>query len=418
MNRTLNVTTVLGPDTLRFDALNGREEISRLFDFNLTLKSEQKSLDPDAMLGTSVTVDIELPGGAKRYLNGQCARFALVGKKGRHYLYEAELKPWLWYATRRSDYQVFQNMTAPDMVKKVLAPYPFETRFVLSRSYRTWDYCVQYRETDANFVMRMLEHEGIWFWFEHSAGEHALVITDDIGMASPFPGYASIPYFSPDLTYPDQDHLDTWSAGGKVKPGKYSARDYNFKTPAAELLTQRATPAGHAFDSYDIFDYPGGYPTVGEGDPYARVRIEELQTTQRRGHATGRARGLAPGRLFSLERHPASAHNREYLVIAADYQFSDNDYESSASADSLVLRTVMETHPSDQPFRPRRDTPKPQTMGPDTAVVTGPPGQEIYTNEHGQVKISFPWNRYCSKDHNSSCWVRVSHPWAGAGFGG
>ena len=418
MNRVLNVTTVFGDDALRFSTLNGHEEISRLFDMTLVMKSEQKGLDPQAILGTPVTVEIELAGGARRHINGQCEQFALVGKEGRHYLYQARLKPWLWYGTRRSDYRIFQNMTAPDMVKQVLGNYPFPTRFMLTRSYRVWEYCVQYRESDTQFVMRMLENEGIWFWFEHSAGEHVMVITDDIGLCNPYPGYASIPYFDPDVTYPDEDHIDTWSSGGSVKPGQYMSHDYNFTMPRSDLAVRRDQSPGHAHGSYEIFDYPGGYTNLGEGEAYARVRVEELQSAHLRGQATGRARGLAPGYLFTLERHPSASQNREYLVVAAHYQFSDNDYEAASGSSSHVLRIRVETHPSDQPFRAQRLTPRPQTMGPDTATVTGPKGQEIYTDEYGRVKVSFPWNRYCSKDENSSCWIRVSHPWAGSSFGG
>ncbi|SDT97432.1 type VI secretion system Vgr family protein [Halopseudomonas salegens] len=417
MNRLINVTTALG-DRLRFSALSGHEEVSRLFDFALTLKSEDDNLSPDAMLGTSVTLEIALPGGGVRHLNGQCVHFAAVGSAGRFYLYEAQLKPWLWYATRRTDYRIFQKMTAPDMIRQVLADYPFEVRLILSRSYRTWEYCVQYRETDANFVMRMLENEGIWFWFDHSAGEHALVLTDDIGLRNPYPGYASIPYYAPDQTYPDKDHLDRWSAGQQVRSGQFMARDYNFTMPKADLAAVSELRPGHAHDSYECFDYPGGYDDLDQGSTYAKLRMEELQSTQARGHAAGRARGLAPGWLFTLEKHPVGKYNREYLIVAADYRFSDNDYEAGGSSDSHSFRIDIQTHPSDQPFRPQRLTPKPLTQGPDTATVTGPPGQEIHTDKYGRVTVSFPWNRYCSKDQDSSCWIRVSHPWAGSGFGG
>ncbi|WP_133822085.1 type VI secretion system Vgr family protein, partial [Tahibacter aquaticus] len=371
-----------------------------------------------AMLGQPVTVDFELDGGARRYLNGQCVHFRSAGRRGKQYLYIAQLKPWLWYATRRSDYRIFQNLTTPDIVKQVLAMYPFQTKWLLSRSYRKWTYCVQYRETDANFVQRLLEHEGIWFSFDHSAGEHTLVITDDIGLASPYPGYATIPFYPHDHTIPDKDHLHGWAAGGNVQSGKYSARDYNFVMPSADLTTLRAQPAGHPHASYDIFDYPGSYPTLGEGDPYARVRLEELQAGHQRSHGQGRARGLAPGRLFTLEKHAVGDYNKEYLVVAADYDFSDNDYEATEDSGEHRLSIASEFHPTDQPYRPERRTPKPHTMGPESAVVTGPAGQEIYTNEHGQVKVQFHWDRYGKKDENSSCWIRVSHPWAGTGFGG
>ncbi|MCQ4167486.1 type VI secretion system Vgr family protein [Tahibacter harae] len=418
MNRTLNVTTPLGPEVLRFDSLQGRESLSQLFDFQLTLTSEEKGLAAPALLGQPITVDFELEGGARRYLNGQCVHFRSAGRAGRRHLYVAQLKPWLWYATRRSDYRIFQQMTTPDIVKQVLAMYPFQTKWLLSRSYRKWNYCVQYRETDANFVQRLLEHEGIWYWFEHSAGEHTLVMTDDIGLATPYPGYATIPFYPQDVSVPDKDHFNGWAAGGNVQSGKYAARDYNFVMPSADLTTQRAQPAGHPHASYDIFDYPGSYPTLGEGDPYARVRLEELQSSHLRSFSQGRARGVAPGRLFTLEKHAVGDYNKEYLVVGAEYDFSDNDYEATEDSGEHRLTIAAEVHPTDQPYRPERRTPKPHTMGPESAVVTGPAGQEIYTNEHGQVKVQFHWDRYGKKDENSSCWIRVSHPWAGTGFGG
>ena len=418
MHRALNVTTPLGPDALRFDGLQGREALSQLFDFQLTLKSDEKGLSADDLLGRPITVDLELDGGGRRHLNGQCTHFRSAGRRGKQHLYIANLRPWLWYATRRSDYRIFQGQTTPEIVKEVLGFYPFPTKWLLSRSYRKWTYCVQYRETDLNFVQRLLEHEGIWFWFDHAAGEHTLVLTDDIGLASPYPGYATIPFYPHDHTVPDKDHLHGWAAGGNVQSGKYSARDYNFVMPSADLTTQRKQPASHPHASYDIFDYPGSYPTLGEGDPYARVRLEELQSGHKRSHGQGRARGLAPGRLFTLEKHAVAPYNREYLVVAAEYDFSDNDYEANDGSSEHQLTIAAEFHPTDQPYRPQRITPKPHTMGPESAVVTGPAGQEIYTNEHGQVKVQFHWDRYGKKDENSSCWIRVSHPWAGTGFGG
>ncbi len=418
LNRTLNVSTVFGDDALRFSSLKGREEVSRLFEFNVILKSEQKDLDPQAILGTPVTVEVELAGGAKRHLNGQCAHFMLAGKEGRHYLYHARLKPWLWYTERRSDYRIFQNMLAQDMIQQVLGNYPFSFKFLLTRQHREWEYCVQYGETDLNFVMRMMENEGMWFWFEHSAGEHTLVISDDLVMCETYPNYAEVPYFDPDFTYPDEDYLDTWAAGSDVTTGQYMAHDYNFTMPRSDLPTQRDNSLEHAHGSYEVFNYPGGYCNTDEGEQYARTRLEELQSIRKRGFASGSARGMAPGYLFNLLRHPAGSQNREYFIVAANYHWVDNDYEATSASREHLFRIDLETHCSDQPFRAERLTAKPSSLGPETATVTGPEGQEIYTDEYGRIKVSFPWNRYCSKDENSSCWIRVSHPWAGAGFGG
>jgi type VI secretion system secreted protein VgrG len=417
MNRLFNLTSPFG-DVLRFERLSGREAVSQLFEFELTASSEERGLAPTAALGQPFTVEFEVEGGGKRYLNGQCVAFRSVGRNGRKHLYTASLRPGLWYATRRSDYRIFQHKTVIDIVKEVLGAYPFAIKWMTAGSYSPWTYCVQYRETDANFVMRMLELEGLWFYFEHAAGEHTLVITDDIGLASPFPNYASIEFYPQDISIPDKDHLSFWADAGQVTSGKYIARDYNFVMPSADLETQQVLPGGHPHASYDIFDFPGEYQTLGEGLPFARVRMEELHAAHLRAACEGRARGVAPGRLFTLAKHAVGRYNREYLVLACDYQFADNDYEGSSSGHAVETHISAEVHPSDQPYRPARRTPKPLTNGPDSAVVTGPAGQEIHTDEYGRVKVQFHWDRYGKRDENSSCWIRVSQPWAGSGFGG
>ena len=246
MNRTLNVTTPLGPEVLRFDMLQGKRKHCRtLFDFQLTMKSDGKGLSAEDCSGQSG--DRGFRAGwwrAPSYLNGQCVHFRSAGRRGQQHLYIASCGPGCGMRRGAATTASFQNKSAPDIVKEVLAGYPFPVKWMLSRSYRKWVYCVQYRETDANFMQRLLEHEGIWFWFDHTPGEHTLVITDDIGLASPYPGYATIPFYPHDHTVPDKDHLHGWAAGGNVQSGKYSARDYNFVMPSADLTTRRTNPAG------------------------------------------------------------------------------------------------------------------------------------------------------------------------------
>lgn len=418
MNRKINIQTILGDDALRFASLDGHEAISHLFDFNLTLKSLQNNIDPADILGTSMTLSVELNSGSIRYLNGECVHFMLAGKEGRYYLYQACLKPWLWHAGQRTDFRMFQHMNAEAMIAQVLSIYPFAHRFMLTGSYREWEYCVQYGESDLSFVMRMMEHEGMWFWFEHKNGEHVLIITDELSMCEPFPGYEQIPFYDPDQTKSNEDSIQTWSSGRQARPGQYMAHDYNFTMPRTELPSHSNQTPGHAHDSYEVFAYPGGHTNLDEGEVYARIRMEALQSDHMRGQARANARGFAPGHLFSLTKHPAASQNREYLIIAAHYRWQDNDYEAHNSSGSHEFWVDIQTHDTTHAFRPAQITPKPRSSGPETAVVAGPEGQEIYTDEYGRVKVSFPWNRYCNKDENSSCWIRVSHPWAGAGFGG
>jgi type VI secretion system secreted protein VgrG len=417
MNRLFNLSSPFG-DALRFERLTGREAVSELFEFELTGSSEERGLAPTSALGQPFTVEFEVEGGDKRFLNGQCVAFRSVGRSGRKHLYRATLRPGLWYATRRTDYRIFQKMTVVDIVKDVLGAYPFAVKWLTAGSYSPWNYCVQYRETDANFVMRMLEQEGLWFWFEHAAGEHTLVITDHIGLASPFPNYESIEFYPHDVSVPDRDHLNFWADAGQVTSGKYVARDYNFIMPSTDLSTDETLPGAHPHANYEVYDFPGEYENLGEGLPFAKVRMEELQAGHLRASCEGRARGVAPGRLFSLSKHAVGRYNREYLVLACDYQLADNDYDGHGGASAVETHISAEVHPSDQPYRPARRTPKPLSSGPDSAVVTGPAGQEIHTDEYGRVKVQFHWDRYGKKDENSSCWIRVSHPWAGSGFGG
>lgn len=417
MQRNYNLFSPLPPQDLRFVSLNGTEEISKLFDLTLTLQSSRGDIDPNELIGKALTLEIDQPGGP-RFINGQCSHFKCTGKQGRHYSYRASIRPWLWYASRRQDYRIFQHKKVPEIVQEVLGTYGFELRLELSKSYRTWEYCVQYRETDANFVMRMLEHEGIWFWFDHKAGSHALVITDDIGLASPAPGCAGLPYRSSGRGNPNEDFITGWYSGNSVTSGDYAARDYHFKEASALLDTQHKKPGAHPFADLQIFDYPGGYYQSGEGDSYAQVRMEELHSQHQRCSGTAAARGIAPGRLFSLTQHTQPALNKEYLIIACHYQFQANDYEADAGTTPFMMDIQITSQPSSQPFRPLRTTPKPISQGPDTAIVTGPAGKEIHTDEFGRVIVQFQWDRYGKKDENSSCWIRVSHPWAGSGFGG
>lgn len=417
MNRIINAHTPMGSDLL-FSALNGREEISRLFDFTLELKSLQRGIAIKSLLGQSITLEMAVEGNATRYLNAQCSHFQSTGKIGRYYVYEARLRPWLWYASRRSDYKIFQQMTVPEIVLDVLGKnYPFPVDNRLTASYRTWDYNVQYRETDFNFVSRLMEHEGIYYYFEHAMGEHTLVLCDGLNAHSPFPGYAAIPFYMPDSAHTGEDYFDTWAVGQAIDSGAYHTDDYDFTKPAADLSTGRSKPRPHPHADYEIYDYPGGYTETDDGDRYSRVRMEELQADHETIQGFGEVRGAAPGRLFTLKRHPRADQNREYLITGAHYTLRDNSYEADSNVGTLTWRVNIDALPSSETYRPQRLTPKPRSMGPETAVVVGPPGEEIYTDEYGRVKVQFHWDRYGKLDDQSSCWIRVSHPWAGSNYG-
>jgi type VI secretion system secreted protein VgrG len=417
MSRTLTALTPLG-DALKFSSLNGREEMSRLFEFQMELLAETNSIAPSAVLGKSMGVEIELIGGARRYLDGHCMRFGYTGKHGRYHRYSATIRPALWYATRGSDMKIFQKMKVPDIIKEVLGKYPVTIEDKLTADYRTWDYCTQYRETDFNFISRLAEHEGIYYYFKHSAGNHTLVLADAISAHAPFPGYDSIPYYPPDAAYADneKDHFQQWQLSQAVDPGIYVTDEYDFKKPKADLSLNEPKPRDHSNASYEIFDFPGGYTELGDGRHYTKVRMEELQHLHKSVNGAGHVRGAAPGYLLSLTNHKRGDQNQQYLISAVDYAMQDNQYEADGSGE-YSFHINMTATPSSEPYRPKRLTPKPHTTGPESAKVVGPKGEEIYTDKYGRVKVQFHWDRYGKEDENSSCWIRVSHPWAGSGFG-
>lgn len=262
MNPIFHLTTALGPGALAFAALSGREEVSRLFAFTLNLTGSGPEFDPDTLLGTPMTLAIDLPDGSRRHLGGECVQVACLGIREGRLHYQATLRPWLWYASRDERCRLFERRSVPEMVRQVLASYPFRTRFLLSRPYAPRLYCAQYRESDADFVMRLLESEGLWFWFEHLPGRHELVIADDLAFSQAQAPRRRIRYCGPGRGAGHPEYLDSWSSA------------------------------------------------CGLGEPAPRSQ------------ASGCTASLAPGQSFQLEGHPGQATPPPQWVAAADYRFS------------------------------------------------------------------------------------------------
>lgn len=419
MERIVDVVTPLG-EALWFRQMRGTEALSCLFEFDVVFHSKQSGLSAKAMLGKDVTLKVETEGGKSiRYFNGICTRFGSAGREGVHLIYTAKLRPWLWLASRRSDCKIFQFKKVPAIISEVLGKYGFTVSNKLKKTYREWEYCVQYQETDLNFVMRLMEHEGIYFYFQHSQGNHALVLVDETSCHSPLPGKSTIKYYGLDAAaVVDEEHFNSWQVLEEVNPGEYITDDYDFENPRGDLKTKRKNPLGHSHDAWERYMWPGGYIKVGDGENYAGVRIESLESEHDRTEGNTTVRTMAPGYLFTLERCPRADQNREYLAVAVNYFFRDNSRMSAGSGDGDATWNILVTsQPTSIPYRPQPVTGKPVTHGPQTAVVVGPAGEEIYTDKYGRVKVQFFWDRYGKKDENSSCWIRVSHPWAGEKWG-
>ncbi|RQS46119.1 type VI secretion system tip protein VgrG [Burkholderia sp. Bp8990] len=419
MNRVFTLDSPHGDD-LKFHALDGSDELGRLFEFRIDALADSHSLSLKDMLGKPVTVRIEQQDLSTRYLNGIVARATLCGRRAeRHYGYELVVRPWLWLATRRSDCRIFQNRTVPDIVQEVLAPYGFPIENKLTDAYVPREFCVQYNETDTAFVTRLMEFEGIYFYFRHAADSHTLVLCDAMSSHVALPGYETIPYIAQDRTaIADEERVDGWLPAQEVSVGKHQTADYDYTKPRADLSSQKVDPRGHDHDSFASFEWPGGYRDDAPGAHYSRVRLEEQQAEHERASADTDVRGAAPGYLFTLAHCPRADQNREYLIVRCRYRFQENAYASDQGAEAVVHRTTMLVQPSSLPYRSPRETPRPRTNGPQTATVVGPPGEEIWTDQYGRVKLQFRWDRYGQSNQDSSCWVRVSSPWAGGGFGG
>ena len=426
MTRRVTIHTPLG-EQLHFRELRGQENISQLFSLDVEMLSESESIDPKALLGKNATIEIETQGGGRRFIDGIVTRFGMQGQDHRHYAYKARLSPWLWLATRKSDFRIFQNQTVPDIIEQVLGVYGHPLQKKLTRAYRSWDYCVQYNESDCDFVSRLMEHEGIYYFFEHASGQHTLVLCDDIiASHSVLPGGASIPFYPPEKAAAgDQENIHAWQLEQEIKSGRHYSDDYDFKKPRADLTHLRRDPPGHAHDGHEIYEWPGGYTQLSDGEDYIRVRLKESLTGQSRVRGQSCHRALATGYTFSLYNYPRGDQNQQYLITGLSYHLKENPRVSavapgakgSAAEDGSFQRYELQAQPTSLAYTPARTTPKPRTTGPQTAVVVGPAGEEIWTDEYGRIKVQFHWDRLGAMNENSSCWIRVATNWAGPGFG-
>lgn len=415
--RLAKVVTPLG-DSLLLRRFSGIEELSRPFSYELELLSSDMNIKASSLLGQSVTVEVDLEDSQTRYFNGIVSRFAGGSSVGRYFLYRATVRSWLWLLSRTADCRIFQNKTVPDVIKEVFRSFGLtDLDDALSSSYRTWDYVVQYRETALAFVSRLMEQEGIYYYFRHESGKHILVLADSYSAHAAAPGYESVPYYPPDSTRKrERDHLSMWSASEQIQPGSYLYNDFDFTRPKANLQAKVANPREHAHADMEVYDYPGEYTDVGDGETYAKARLQALLAQYEQLEGQGSARGLATGNLFKLTQFPLDDLNREYLITGTRYHLHNGAYESDPSAETIIEAELSAIDSSVQ-FRAPQLTPKPVISGPQTAIVVGKAGEEIWTDQYGRVKVQFHWDRLGKSDENSSCWIRVAQVWAGGRWG-
>ncbi|PWD13186.1 type VI secretion system tip protein VgrG, partial [Salmonella enterica subsp. enterica serovar Rubislaw] len=416
-----NVTvsgSAVPPGALLFASLDGGETLSELFSYVVQLKtpdtlnlgyvSPAANLPLKPMVGKDLCVNIELDGGGKRHISGLVTAARGVGHEGRSVTYGLRMEPWVKLLTHTSDYKAFLNKTVVDILDEVLAeyPYPVEKRLVESYPVRTWQ--VQYGETDFDFLQRLMQEWGIYWWFEHSENSHTLVLADAISAHKACPDSPLVEWHQEGLKL-DKEFIHTITANESLRTGQWVLDDFDFTKPRSLLANTVANPreTGHA--TYEHYEWPGDYFDKSEGEMLTRIRMEAQRSPGSRAGGAGNIRTLMTGYTFTLMNHPTAEVNQEYLLVQTTLFLRDNAQHSGQNQHFTYV-TTFELHPTREVYRPQRTVSKPHTKGPQSAIVTGPSGQEIWTDQYGRVKVQFGWDRYGKMDENSSCWIRVSYP--------
>ncbi len=420
-NRKATIITPLGDKELIFQQLLGGEEMGRLFEFTVDMMRNQSkgTVDVTSLLGKDMTVKIEMADGSIRYLNGAVTLFKHTGFTQGIYTYQAILRPWLWYLTRKSNCRIFQDKTIPDIVKEIIQEHSYvNVEYKLEQSYQALDYCVQYRESDFQYISRIMEHAGIFYYFKHDLGQHTLVITDNSNAYQTIANYTEIPYFPPgNKEIRERDHIYEWLNGHHIQSGAYETNDYDFEAPSADLTKRTTDPKNHLHDNLEMYEYPGKYTDIGVGKQQVDVRIEELSTQYSliNGHAN--ALSIQPGMQFTLTDFYFEEENTQHVIVGANYTIQGDHYGSDNIPKDTIFNVNFLALNSKQQYRPARLTPKPTISGSQTAIVVGKQGEEIWTDKYGRVKVQFHWDREGEDNENSSCWIRVSYPTAGKKWG-
>lgn len=420
MERRFTVTTPLGEDVLMLKSMNGHETLGRLFRYEVELISEDGQIDSNKLIGEPLTVSVQLPDGSKRHFSGLVTAFGEGGGFGRYALYTAVVEPWLALLDLTNDCRIFQAKAVPEIMKQVFRDLGFsDFQERIYETYPEWEYMAQYRESAFAFASRLMEQEGIYYYFKHSEGRHELVLADSPSSHEAAPGFDEIPFYPPSQHSDrrEEEHISSFAMVKQIQSGAYATTDFDFKQPKVSLMSKSSDPASHTHADLEVYDYPGEFVQGGDGAALAKRKLEELQAGFERYQGAGSVSGVGVGNTFKLANHPVAAHNKEYLVTSCRYALVVTGYESGDRGLEERFDFSFSAITAKRQYRTPAKTPKPYIRGPQTAVVVGPGGEEIWVDEFGRIKVQFHWDRLGKKNEDSSCWVRVSQAWAGPGFG-
>jgi type VI secretion system secreted protein VgrG len=426
-NRIIQVYTPFDADVLLLESFHGHEGVSRLFNFELRMHSENKELPFEKIVGKTATIKFLMSDQKERYINGIVSAFSQGGSSPLQdgktpsvfTTYSATLVPWLWVLTRSVDCRIFQNQTVPQILQSVFEKHKFrDFDFTnLKGQFKEREYCVQYRETDFNFVSRLMEEEGIFYYFEHDKDKHVLVLANKNTYFKQSAYHTDMTYNSSVGTESDGVIRD-WSYSQEVRPGQYTVTDFNFMTPSFDL-----TSSVNGRDNerkLEVYDYPGEYSDKNQGDRLVALRIEEESSSMRITSGNSTYRGLAPGYYFDLQDYFRKKFNTRYVVLSVYHSVGQGMNFRSTPGTATVdffYTNEFQCIEYSTPYRAPRVTPIPIVHGSQTAIVVGPANEEIWVDKYGRVKVQFHWDRVGEYKEDSSCWVRVSQNWAGKRWG-
>ncbi|MCC7374729.1 MAG: type VI secretion system tip protein VgrG [Verrucomicrobiales bacterium] len=419
-NRLAAIQTPLGKDKLGLLAFSGREEVSQLFEYEVDMICHDQDVDLNKLIGGPASIRMNTKKGKVRHLHGRISRVRQVGAYGKYGRYKATIVPWLWLLTRRADCRIYQKRTIPQIIEDVFKRAQLgDYEFRLSANYAEWEYCVQYRETDYNFVCRLMEQEGIYYYFLHSEDTHRVIIADSPGAHEDCPDHEQLPYHPGSGQSRDFEAVLDWATVRELQSGSYEHTDYDPKAPTKDLKTNYAIRRNHTASDMAVFDYPGEFDQVAEGRSYAKVRLQEIQSKFELADGETDGKGLHSGGCFTLSKHPREDQCKRFLILRTLLNVRVGEFESELSNEQEppFFHCAFRVMDAAENFRPPRLTPKPVVQGPQTARVVGPDGEEIHVDEFGRIKVHFHWDRHNPGDDRSSCWLRLGQMAAGKGFG-
>lgn len=411
------------------------EGFSTLTETTVEFVSSNDMIDMQDFLGAEIHLNIEDQDQEHRTFTGHCIGIEHVGLYQGLQHYVLDVRPWLWFLTRERNNRIFQELSVVEIFDEIMGQHGFsgDVKKSLNETYKPRVYCVQYDETDFEFLSRLMEEEGIYYFFENDGKKLKMVLADSISAHNPTPKFSSIDFHFKEGQYrKETDHIFDWAERAGITTGKVTLKDYDFTKPKAPMKDVKAIPKGkHSYKNKEHYMYPGHSRIEGTGEGYSRVRMESLAVQHEISRGAGNVRNLGVGQVFKLKDHPRDVVNADYLVVRCVHEFQiETDYEDEETKKPLFesklpvdedntdsYRNVFDVIPKSVPFRAPQDTHWPEIPGLQTAVVTGPSGEEIYTDEYGRIKVQFFWDRLGKKDEHTTCWVRVVMPWTGKNWG-